>query len=164
MSRPDAPLRFAVGDLLADSALRRSVTVDAAVEWRLESAEVCAPLTGSLTLQGTSGGVFAAGEVGTEVRLTCERCLRVWDEPLTVSVAELVGGEDAEYPLDDDVADLDPPLRDAVLLAVPLRPLCSPDCLGLCAVCGADLNGDACPGHEEEPESPFTALRGLLEP
>jgi len=39
---------------------------------------------------------------------------------------------------------------DAVLLAVPLRPLCREGCLGLCAACGADLNTGACPGHDDE--------------
>ncbi len=64
-----------------------------------------------------------------------------------------------------DVADV-PDLRDfdAVLLALPLRPLCRPDCLGLCGVCGADLNTGSCPGHGEAAASPFTVLRDLLEP
>ena len=81
-----------------------------------------------------------------------------------MAVNELVGGEDPEYPLDQDVADLEPVLRDAVLLTFPLLPLCDPECRGLCATCGADLNTGACPGHEEMTESPFTVLRGLLEP
>jgi uncharacterized protein len=164
MSRSEAPLRYAVGDLLADPGARRAVRVDAPVDWRLESSQVASPVRGDLVLQGTSGGVFATGEVVAEVAHTCERCLRVWAESVTVTVAELVGGEDAEYPLDDDVADLEPVLRDAVLLGVPVRPLCRSDCLGLCATCGADLNTGACPGHEEDADGPFTALRGLLEP
>jgi uncharacterized protein len=61
------------------------------------------------------------------------------------------------------VADLETPIRDAVLLAVPVGPTCKPDCLGLCATCGGDLNTGACPGHDEEGDSPFASLRELFD-
>lgn len=164
MSRSDSPLRYAVGDLLADPGARRAVRVDAPVDWRLESSQVTSPVRGTVILQGTSGGVFVSGEVWAEVGHRCERCLSDWSATVTATLGELLGGDDPEYPLDGDFADLEAPLRDAILLEVPLRPLCRDDCPGLCSVCGADLNTGACPGHEEEPDTPFTALRGLLEP
>jgi uncharacterized protein len=103
--------------------------------------------------------------VAVVARHTCRRCLTEWPEPLEVDVFEMLGSDpEAEYRLSGDEADLEVPLRDAVLLALPLSPLCRPDCLGLCGVCGADLNTGSCPGHGEVPASPFTVLRDLLEP
>jgi uncharacterized protein len=60
--------------------------------------------------------------------------------------------------------DLEPVVRDEVGLALPLVPLCREDCLGLCPTCGTDLNTAPCSGHADEIESPFSALRQLLEP
>jgi uncharacterized protein len=162
MSR--GPLQFPVGDLLADPGRRRSVAVDAAVDWSLNSSRLDTPVAGTMLLQSTGDGVFVTGSVATTAVHVCNRCLREFDGRITVSISELVGGEDPEYPLDHDVADLEPVVRDAVLLALPVLPLCDPACMGLCATCGADLNTGACPGHEEAVESPFTVLRGLLEP
>ena len=60
-------------------------------------------------------------------------------------------GEDDEdvLLLEGDLLDLEPVLRDAVVLALPLSPLCSDDCAGLCARCGARL-ADAGPGHQHD--------------
>ena len=59
-----------------------------------------------------------------------------------------------------DVLDLEPALRDAVVLALPLSPLCRPDCLGLCTTCGENLNDN--PDHEHEEVDPrWAALADL---
>jgi uncharacterized protein len=59
--------------------------------------------------------------------------------------------QDAEelYYLDGDLLDLEPAFRDAVVLALPMSPLCREDCPGLCAECGVPL-ADAGPGHQHE--------------
>ncbi len=123
------------------------------------------PLRADLVLEGASGGIVARGRVSVVARHTCRRCLTEWSEPLEVEIFEMLGSDpEAEYRLSGDEADLEVLLRDAVLLTLPLRPLCRPDCLGLCGVCGADLNTGSCPGHGEASPSPFTVLRDLLEP
>lgn len=154
-----------VSDLLREPGHRRAVDLEASVDWALELSRVdpSVPLRARLALEGTSGGVVARGRVEVGARHTCRRCLREWGEPVEVEVLEVLSADaEAEYRLHGDEADLEPPLRDAVLLALPLRPLCRPDCRGLCAVCGADLNTGSCPGHDEAPESPFAPLRDLL--
>lgn len=137
------------------------------MDWGLEFSRVdgANPLRADLVLEGASGGVVVRGRVAVVVRHTCRRCLREWSEPVEVEVFEIMSGDpEAEYRLVGDEADLEVPLRDAVLLALPQRPLCHPDCLGLCGVCGADLNTGSCPGHGEGPALPFAVLRDLLEP
>ena len=141
--------------------------IEASVHWGLELSRVdpAVPLHARLALEGTSGGIVVRGRVVATGRHTCRRCLTEWAEPLEVEVLEVLGTDpEGEYRLHGDEADLEPPLRDAVLLSLPLRPLCRPDCRGLCAVCGADLNTGSCPGHEEAPDSPFAPLRDLLQP
>ena len=57
----------------------------------------------------------------------------------------LSGPSDEEiYPIDDDVVDLGPLVRDAIVLELPMAPLCTQDCAGLCPQCGANLNEGAC--------------------
>ena len=156
-----------MSDLLREPGRRRSESVSVRVDWRVELSRLAPdePLSATLTLEGASGGVFVVGTVSAVVEHTCHRCTITWREPVEVPVKEMVGaGDGSDYPLAGDVADLEAPIRDTVLLALPLVPTCRPDCLGLCARCGADLNTGACPGHEDESTSPFAGLRKLLEP
>lgn len=161
----ESAFRFPVADLLSHPGSRRTVLVEALVDWGLELTRVAPRLTAPLTLESASGGLVVRGEVATTAVHTCHRCLKEWSEELLVPVLEALGVDDDPdgYRLQGDVADLEPVLRDAVLLAVPLSPTCQEDCRGLCAVCGADLNGDSCPGHDDEPDSPFASLRGSLD-
>lgn len=164
---PRPPLRLLVSDLLHQPGRVRPVQLEAPVAWALDSSRVdpAVPLRADLVLEGVSGGVFVRGRVAVVARHTCQRCLQEWPEAVEVEVSEMLGTDPGgDYRLAGDEADLEVPLRDAVLLALPLRPLCRPDCLGLCDVCGADLNTGSCPGHGEASASPFSALRDLLEP
>jgi len=153
---------------IVEPGSRRDVPVDVEVDWGLESATVGPRLTGDLVLENAAGTLVVRGIASTTLGLACHRCLTEWTEDLEVRVTEAFGvdGDDDGYPLEGEIADLEPVLRDAVLLAVPLRPLCREGCLGLCAACGADLNTGACPGHDDEQEeaTPFAVLRDLLEP
>lgn len=163
--RDRSPFRIPVSDLLADPGRKRPVMIDAPIEWVLELSQVGPDLHAELVLQGASGGVLVRGTAETEATHTCHRCLTQWTEPIEVEVAEILGLEEDPdgYPLDGEVADLETPLRDAVLLAIPLSPTCRPDCRGICATCGGDLNTGSCPGHDEEPDSPFASLRELFD-
>jgi len=66
--------------------------------------------------------------------------------------------------LQDDLVDLEPLLRDAVVLALPFQPLCEDDCPGLCAECGARLADDPDHGHDAPVDPRWTALSALAEP
>ena len=70
--------------------------------------------------------------------------------------------DDEELSLDGDLLDLEPVLRDAVVLALPMSPLCQEDCPGLCVQCGVRL-ADAGPAHrhEDAPDPRWAALSSL---
>ncbi len=102
-----------------------------------------------LTLQSVSEGVLVSGEVNAPLEGECVRCLEPFEDLLTLSLTELFAYPDStteqtteedEIPrVVDDHIDLEPVIIDAVGLALPLQPLCSPDCLGLCSECGVRL-------------------------
>ncbi len=96
------------------------------------------------------GGVMAKGTVRAPWVGVCRRCCAPVAGEVSVSVkerfaepADAEGDEDA-YLIEDDTIDLYPLVRDAVLLELPLAPLCRPDCKGLCPWCGTDLNERPC--------------------
>ena len=62
-----------------------------------------------------------------------------------------------------DLLDLEPTLRDAVVLALPIAPLCRDDCPGLCAQCGARLADDPGHRHDDQVDARWVALAGLLD-
>ena len=161
-----SPFVVPVSDLMSAAGSRRELHLDTSIEWGFELAAVGPELHAELILENASGVLIVRGPAATNLGLTCHRCLTEWSDPLQVDVAEVVGFDDDTdgYLLDGDDVDLEPVLRDVLLLEVPLRPLCRQSCLGLCATCGADLNAGSCLGHDEESSLPFAELRDLLEP
>lgn len=130
-----------------------------------------------LRLEAVMDGVYVTGTARVSLHGECVRCLRDIDEELTVDVSELFyypdtkaslveeGDEEAEElpTLAGELLDLEPTVRDAVVLALPFQPLCRPDCGGLCSECGERMD-DLEPGHHHEQLDPrWSALGALLE-
>jgi uncharacterized protein len=129
-----------------------------------------------IELAGVSEGVLVTATVSGPLAGECARCLEPFASATKVRFQELFAaagsaagaderaagnggragharhpGADEEidvdsYVLDGGLLDLEPALRDAMVLELPLSPLCSDSCQGLCAQCGARL-ADAEPGH-----------------
>jgi len=98
-----------------------------------------------LRLEAVMEGILATGSASVHATGECVRCLAPVDEQFVVDFQELFvyeGATEDEYPVEDDLIDLEPALRDALVLALPLNPLCGPDCPGLCPECGARLADD----------------------
>jgi len=95
------------------------------------------------------GGIAATGSVSAPWRAACRRCAKPVEGRLEVHVAERFSAsagpdDDEAYPLVDELVDLEDLVRDAVVLELPLAPLCREECAGLCPICGADRNEGAC--------------------
>jgi uncharacterized protein len=113
-----------------------------------------------VVLEAVIGGVAVTGTVRAQWTGTCRRCLELASGTLVVPVREhfTEGGDGEEtYPLHDDDVDLEPMVRDAVLLELPQAPLCRESCRGLCPMCGADRNAEAC-GCEPPADPRWAAL------
>jgi uncharacterized protein len=155
-----------VRDLLEHPGSSRSVRVAGQVEGlRTELADVPddAPLEGELVLESVVDGIYVHGSVHGRMRLRCARCLKEFESTFDVPVAELFAREpgDDDYALAaDEILDPEPMVRDAVVLEMPFSPLHSPDCKGICPICGGDRNLGECPGHDEV-DPRWSALAGL---
>jgi len=122
------------------------------------------PVDFDLRLEAVMEGVLLTGTAKAELEGECARCLEPIADDIDVTLQQLFVYDDGEESpeeddeldvgrLQDDLLDLEPLLRDAVVLALPFQPLCSDDCPGLCVECGARLADD--PGHQhEEPVDP----------
>lgn len=126
----------------------------------------------NLRLEAVSEGVLLTGSAAMPLHGECGRCLRPISDTLEVPLQELYAyrdstteattDEDEVSRLWNDYLDLEPALRDAVVLALPTHPLCREDCPGLCPGCGAhwdDLPADHSHG-DVDPR--WAALRNLL--
>ncbi|MBI2266923.1 MAG: DUF177 domain-containing protein [Armatimonadetes bacterium] len=109
-------------------------------------------------------GLLVRGAVQSSVRLECCRCLEEFTSPLEAAVVEeflpaaLVGTDPERFTFGDDyLIDLTEVVRQSLILGLPMRPLCTQDCKGLCQVCGRNLNEGACncsvPTAESMPET-----------
>ncbi|MDP9407004.1 MAG: YceD family protein [Actinomycetota bacterium] len=100
-----------------------------------------------LRLEAVVEGVLVSGTAAMQLTGECGRCLDPVSDSLVVDLQQLYAYGDSEVPEDEetgrlsgDLLDLEPALRDAVVLALPLTPLCDADCGGLCADCGERLD------------------------
>lgn len=131
-----------------------------------------------IRLESVMEGVLVTGTALVTVQGECSRCLEPLTFDMEVDLQELYeypdtdargrtldgGAEDEDaLKIEGDYLDLEPTFRDAVVLALPLAPLCQPDCHGLCTVCGQNLNDD--PGHEHDVvDQRWAALADLVTP
>ncbi|MFC8042294.1 YceD family protein [Nocardia sp. NPDC057353] len=116
-----------------------------------------------LTLQAVSEGVLVTGTVSAPLAGECSRCLEPFTDSVELPITELFAypdsateqttEEDEIYRMVDDRLDLEPVVIDAIGLELPLQPLCTPDCAGLCPECGVRM-AIAGSGHGHETLDP----------
>jgi len=119
-----------------------------------------------LRLEAVMEGVLATGTASVQLRGECVRCLTEINDEDVIDIQELwlyEGASEEEYQLEDDLLDLEPVLRDAVVLALPFNPLCDPECPGLCSECGARLADDPDHTHGEVIDPRWAALNQLTD-
>lgn len=138
-----------VRDLVASPGSSRRVVLEVELdelETDLARVPPDAPLRVELLLEGIAEGIFATGPISGRMELSCARCLTPLSRDFRVEVAELFSPDPDEetYALAEETLDLEPMVRDAVVLAMPFSPLCRPDCAGLCERCGGDRNRGEC--------------------
>ncbi|MDF2823081.1 MAG: hypothetical protein K0R68_489 [Mycobacterium sp.] len=122
-----------------------------------------APMELDLEFQAVSEGVLVTGSVTAPTTGECARCLGPVSGSITIdltelfaypeSVTEATTEEDEVGHVVDDMIDLEQSIVDAVVLQLPLSPVCSPDCPGLCQTCGVAL-ATAEPGHHHDAIDP----------
>jgi uncharacterized protein len=113
-------------------------------------------LRGNVRVTRTAQGLLVQAKMQAEVPAECVRCLTDFQQTLDAEFTDLYAFSraamtEAEMLLPENgKIDLAPVVREEMLLAMPIGPVCSPDCKGLCPICGENLNEDPAHRHEEE--------------
>jgi uncharacterized protein len=161
------------------SQREESFTVPAPADLGIEVLHVPegAPVELDLRLEAVMEGVLVTGTAVAALEGECVRCLEPISDEIEVRFQELFvyddqgssrrggdvaeSGDDETSRLEGDLLDLEPLLRDAVVLALPFQPLCEDDCPGLCIECGARLKDDPDHAHEAAIDPRWSRLQEL---
>ncbi len=132
---------------------------------------------GEVKLLRTHRGILVKGVLHTEVELICSRCLTPFNFPVTLNIGEeyiptvdVVSGvplvspeEPGPFVIDEHhVIDLTEAIRQYLLLAIPMKPLCREDCAGLCSNCGHNLNQGPCGCPVKQVDPRWSELSKLI--
>jgi uncharacterized protein len=155
-------------DLIHRPGEYREVDLDVIAPERLGTTVIAVekgePVHITARLESLHDGILVSAEVDTVASGECVRCLIDVKLPVEVEFQELFAysfDEAFDHQVVDDRVDLEPVVRDAVVLSLPFQPVCQEDCLGLCPQCGVRLLDN--PGHEHEAavDPRWAALGGL---
>jgi uncharacterized protein len=126
-------------------------------------------LAGVVRITRTPQGLLTQVKMSAVVQCECARCLTDFAQPLKIDFTELyafsahTASESGLILPEDGIIDLTPLVRDYMLLAIPISPLCRPDCPGLCPICGERLDGNAHAHGEHGPDPRLAKLKELLD-
>ena len=168
------PFSLDIADLGRRAGAMMKVTRTSSAPGDLRNAVIEVPVGSDIDLdlmaESVIEGVLVTGTASVHAEGSCSRCLDPVEDLIDVDIQELFRYDDAEQDPDDeedlpvlegDIVDLEPTLRDAVVLALPLTPVCRDDCPGLCSECGARLADD--PDHHHDSTDPrWAALAGVF--
>jgi DUF177 domain-containing protein len=149
--------------------LERVATAPAGLGLDVVGVPEGADLELDLRLESVVEGVLVSGSCRAKATAECVRCLDRIAFDVDLTIQELFAYPDAAAAaadeierLEDDLIDLEPVLRDAIVLALPQQPVCRDDCPGLCSTCGARLADDP-EHHHDEVDPRWADLQKLTE-
>jgi len=143
-----------------------------------EDFDATGPLTGAVRFFKTADTILARCHGEALVRLECSRCLEPFDLPVAFSFEEeyhptidITTGRKLPLTIDDaallidehHILDLSEVIRQEILLALPITPICREDCAGLCPICGANRNLETCHCQDTASDPRWAALSALLD-
>ena len=128
-------------------------------------------LRGELDFTRVTDGILLQGEVQAEAKTECMRCLTPYFEPITIELEDTIGLPGSvltpERPIrvdEEGWANIAPLVREYAWLGLPVSPLCSPECAGICPECGGNRNLGECTCEEIQTIDPrWEALRKLTD-
>ena len=132
------------------------------------------PIKVELSVTKSQDQLICRGKVRTSAKMECSRCLAEYEESISSDldfVIDLAGNleqvkseEEGYFFAEPSSAffEIDDLVREAIILSLPLKPLCSKDCKGLCPICGTDLNKSQCSCVKEKTDPRWDQLKGLL--
>lgn len=174
-------MKLDLGEVITHLGKRIKYEVDEPPIKDLESGLKCVePVKGEIAFSNTGRHVVLRGSVTTTVELECARCLSVFNVKVAVPIEEEIQipahylewaeeDEEEELPeeereplVEDNILDLTELLRQNIMVAVPVKAVCSEECEGLCSRCGHNLNEGPCECPPEEINPAFQGLADFL--
>lgn len=151
--------------------VKRQIPADF-VETLPEVGQVFGPISAELTVTNTGEAYLVTGELSLDVELQCSRCLKPLQTKVEASIEEEFYQHphevEEELPFDDDLVvdgdelDATSLIEESILISIPMKPICSPDCPGLCSTCGADLAEGDCECDNTDIDLRLAPLKELL--
>jgi len=144
------------------------------LDYRAADFEQVGPLKADATAELVGSEIRIRGHLGTRLRAHCDRCLKPIEFPVDQDfdlfyrpMSSIARQEEIEIPDEEseigffsgEGIEFSDVIVEQVNLALPMKLVCRPDCLGLCPVCGIDRNVEECQCRIEEHQSPFDALK-----
>ena len=126
-------------------------------------------LAGSARVTRTHQGLLLQVKMKARTSSECVRCLEPFELPLEIDFTDLYAFSSnsvSQFGLilpENSIIDLGPIVREEMLLAIPINPICQPDCKGLCPVCGENQNLTTCYHEDEDIDPRLNALKNLLD-
>ncbi len=126
-------------------------------------------LSGVVRITRASQGLLVQVRMHAEILAECVRCLTDFNQPLDIEFTELYAfnrnsATESELLVPENgKIELEGFIREEMILAIPIGPLCKQDCLGLCPVCGVDLNETKCNHNQESGDPRLDVLKLLLD-
>lgn len=145
------------------------------LEISVEGVKFPSPIEVDVTATLTGDEIIFQGEAYTEVEIECSRCLEIFDLLVETRLQFVVQMLDTPQELSSDnedfevipknqmMLDISQRVREGILLALPLKPLCSEDCKGLCPMCGINLNESECDCLPDKTDERWDALKKLFD-
>jgi uncharacterized protein len=144
----------------------------------VESDTILSPISARLKIMKIGSELVVKGEVVADVKLQCSRCLVDFEHKLSVPVDvayhpleelkreerhEIMGGElDMDFYSGEEM-DLMTLVKEQIVLHMPMKPLCTDLCKGICLTCGNNLNTGDCSCTEKEIDSRFVILKKMFD-
>lgn len=156
MKQPRHPLRINVGFLLNQSiGYYRDIHFEYP-EIHLKPDLTLNNFSGVARVTRTPQGILVQGKFQGETPAECVRCLNSFQQPLQTDFSELYAFDersitDSGLLLPEDAnLELEELVREYMLIEMPITPVCTPDCIGLCSICGQNLNEELCEHYRQE--------------
>ncbi|MFW5719207.1 MAG: YceD family protein [Halanaerobium sp.] len=111
------------------------------LEFANREIEIKDPILLELEIFNTRESFVVEGKLRTELILSCSRCLQKYSSPVELDISEDVLKSEME---DEEELYLDDIVKENIILSLPMKPLCSDDCKGICPQCGKNLNEGEC--------------------
>ena len=162
-------MRFNLASLLKEPVgSKTSFDIDEAQQRLAE--DLCVDFVrGTVEFTRINRGIFGEGQLRSQIQLECARCLETFAQPLDLHLEVQFGSPPIRpqgemlFPIGGKgILNLTAALREHVLLDLPMRPLCKPDCRGLCVECGKNLNEETCDCVKETIDPRLAGLKDLL--